>query len=109
VRQVTRKMLEISGYTVLEASNSREAIDISEKHQDHIDLLLTDVVMPEIGGLKAAECLVPHRPEMKVLFMSGHTENAIVHHGILDPEIAFIQKPFTVSDLVRKVQEVLNS
>jgi len=109
VRRVTRKMLEISGYTVLEASNGREAIDISEKHQGHIDLLLTDIVMPEISGLQAAESLVPHRPEMKVLFMSGHTENAIVHHGILDPEIAFIQKPFRLSDLLRKVQEVLDS
>jgi CheY-like chemotaxis protein len=101
-------MLEVSGYAVLEASNGCEAIDISEKHQGHIELLLTDVVMPEIGGLQAAECL-PHRLDMKVLFMSGHTENGIVLHGILDSEIAFIQKPFKLSDLLRKVQEVLAS
>ncbi|RJR40202.1 MAG: response regulator [Deltaproteobacteria bacterium] len=109
VSKVTRKMLETGGYAVLDASNGREAMDISERHQGNIDLLLTDVVMPEIGGLKAAECLVLQRPEMKVLFMSGHTENAIVHHGILDPLIAYIQKPFKLFDLLSKVQEVLDS
>jgi two-component system, cell cycle sensor histidine kinase and response regulator CckA len=109
VRRVTCRMLEIKGFTVLTADGGRAALALSEQHPEPIDLLLTDVMMPEIGGLKLAESLLPQRPGMRVLFMSGHTEGAIVHQGILDPGIAFIQKPFKMADLIRKIREVLTS
>jgi CheY-like chemotaxis protein len=108
VRQVARRLLERTGYTVLEAESASAALSISREYQGTIHLLLTDVLMPGMGGRELAECLTPQRPEMHVLFMSGHTENAIVHHGVLDPGIAFIQKPFKYEVLVRKVRQVLN-
>ena len=109
VRRVTGRILEGSGYTVLPAGSGPEALSISQRHEAPIHLLLTDVLMPEMSGAKLAEALTPLRQEMKVLFMSGHTENAIVHHGVLEPGIAFIQKPFRRDTLLRKVREVLDS
>ena len=109
VRQVTRRMLEMKGYTVLEAAGGSAALALSEKHRGAIQLLLTDVLMPEMSGKNLAQRLALRRPETKVLFMSGHTENAIVHHGLLKPGIAFIQKPFRLEALIRKVREVLDA
>ncbi len=109
VRKVLSRMLALNGYTVLEAAIGPEALRINQEHQAPIQLLLTDVVMPGMSGPKLAEALVPLRPGMKVLYMSGHTENAIVHHGVLEPGIAFIQKPFRHSALLQKVREVLSS
>ena len=109
VRLVTRRILAGCGYTVLEAGSGLEAMKISRKHHAPIHLLLTDVVMPEMSGPKLAESLTACRPEMRVLYMSGHTENAIVHHGVLDPGIAFIQKPFRRDNLLRQVRQVLDS
>lgn len=108
VRQVTKRILTESGYTVLDAGNGPEALKISLQHQGPIHLLLTDVLMPEMSGPQLTEALTHLRPETKVLFMSGHTENAIVHHGVLEPGIAFIQKPFRRDDLLRKLREALN-
>ncbi|MCX5893857.1 MAG: response regulator, partial [Deltaproteobacteria bacterium] len=108
VRQVARRILEMQGYTVLEAASGREALLLSQQTQSPIHLMLTDVVMPGMSGGETAERLQAQRPELKVLFMSGHTENSIVHHGVLDPGVAFIQKPFRGALLVHKVRQVLD-
>jgi PAS domain S-box-containing protein len=109
VRQVTCKMLEMKGYKVLEAAGGAAALALSEQYRGPIQLLLTDVLMPEMSGKALAKRLALRRPEIKVLFMSGHTENAIVHHGVLKPGIAFIQKPFRLETLMCKVREVLDA
>jgi len=108
VRKLVSRALRESGRHVLEARNGKEALHIHGQHKSPIHLLLTDVVMPEMGGRVLAERLAVDHPSLKVLFMSGYTENAIVHHGELDRDIAFIQKPFTPEALTRKVREVLD-
>ncbi len=107
LRRLAREFLEASGYRVIEAQNSSDALRISEQHQGPIHLMLTDVVMPGLGGQELAERLAPARPETKVLYISGYTEQAINQHGVLDAGAAFLQKPFTPDDLRRKVREVL--
>jgi CheY-like chemotaxis protein len=109
VRRLVRSVLEACGYTVLEAGRVEEALEISKRHQGRIDLLLTDVVMPQMGGRQLAERLATTRPEAKVLYISGYADNAIVHHGVLDAGTAFLQKPFTPDALARKVREVLDN
>jgi PAS domain S-box-containing protein len=110
VRTLARKTLESCGYRILEASNGLEALRVAEGHSEPaLHLLLTDVVMPGMGGRDLADQLIRLRPEMKVLYMSGYTDNAIVHHGILNPGIQFLQKPFSPQFLVQKVQETLKS
>ena len=107
VRNLARDSLKMHGYTVLEAANAGEALLICQQHEGPIHLLLTDVVMPRMSGKELAEQLVRLRPDTRVLYMSGYTDQAIVHHGILDGDIAFIGKPFTPDALVLKVVEVL--
>ncbi|MFH1596233.1 MAG: PAS domain S-box protein [Pseudomonadota bacterium] len=109
VRHVARRILARHGYTVLEAASGDEALAISRENAGPIHLMLTDVVMPGMSGWEIMENLKPERPGMKVLFMSGHTENAIVHHGVLDPGTAFIQKPFKHTVLTHKIREVLDN
>ncbi len=109
VRQLVRQTLEKNGYTVLEARAGAEATQLSAQHPGPIHLMLTDVVMPKMSGRELAERLALLRPGIKVLYMSGYTDNAIVHHGVLDPGTAFLQKPFTAADLGQKVREVLDS
>jgi CheY-like chemotaxis protein len=109
LRELASELLKDNGYAVLEAANGADAIQLVERHQGLIDLLLTDVVMPGMGGRQLAERLMPRLPKMKVLYMSGYTDDAIVHHGILEPGIALIQKPFTAESLTRKVREVLHA
>ena len=108
VRHVARRILARHGYTVLEAASGDDALAISRENAGPIHLMLTDVVMPGMSGRETADNLKPQRPGMKVLFMSGHTENAIVHHGVLDPGTAFIQKPFKYNVLAQKIREVLD-
>jgi signal transduction histidine kinase/ActR/RegA family two-component response regulator len=108
VRQLTGQILTQNGYTVLEASHGDEASHICEQHKGPIHLMVMDVVMPGINGRELAKSLEPHHPEMKVLYMSGYTDNAIVHHGILEKGLSFLQKPFSTDGLLRKVREVLD-
>jgi PAS domain S-box-containing protein len=109
VRKLACTVLEKNGYTVLEASNGDEALDVVQgRNGNPIHLVVTDVVMPGMSGRQLADRLVSLRPELKVLYMSGYTDNAIVHHGVLDPGIAYIQKPFTPDALASKVREILD-
>jgi NO-binding membrane sensor protein with MHYT domain/nitrogen-specific signal transduction histidine kinase/CheY-like chemotaxis protein len=107
VRSLAARVLKASGYRVLVAGNPAEAERASAEHAGPIDLLLTDVIMPGTTGPKLAAELAAARPGMRVLYMSGFTENAIVHHGVLAPETQFIHKPFTPASLAAKVGEVL--
>jgi len=108
VRGLTRKILMQAGYSVLDARGGEEAIRLCRAHAGPIDLLLTDVVMPGVSGKEVADRLLESRPAIRVLFMSGYTDEAIVQHGVLDANVKFIQKPFTWVGLTRKVREVLN-
>jgi signal transduction histidine kinase/ActR/RegA family two-component response regulator len=107
VRSLVCRLLQEAGYTVLKAADGAEALKINEQHPETIHLMVTDVVMPGMGGRKLAERLGPLRPEMKILYMSGYTDNAIVHHGALDPGTAFLQKPITKENLLLKTREAL--
>jgi two-component system cell cycle sensor histidine kinase/response regulator CckA len=103
-----RSILQRSGYLVLDAPGGPDALLLCEQHQ-HIDLLLTDVVMPRMSGAQLAAQLHVQRPELKVLYMSGYTENAVVLHGVLRAEVAFVQKPITPAVLLTRVREVLDA
>ncbi len=107
VRKLVCELLRRQGYTVIEANSGEEALRMSDNGQSAIHLLLTDVVMPDMSGRQIAERLMEARPEMKVLYMSGYTASTIVHHGVLEPELSFISKPFTQESLMAKVREVL--
>jgi CheY-like chemotaxis protein len=109
VRALAHEVLAGYGYTVLEAREPTEAIQIAEGYAGPIHLLVTDVVMPDLSGRALAERLAPLRPEMKVLYVSGYTDDAIIHHGVLEAGTAFIQKPFTPEGLGRKVRQVLET
>ena len=108
VRWLVRDMLQHLGYTILEARHGIEAQVLSIQHPGPIHLLVTDVVMPQMSGREIAEQLTSEHPETKVLYMSGYTDDAVVRHGVLAAEIAFLQKPFTPEALARKVREVLD-
>jgi two-component system cell cycle sensor histidine kinase/response regulator CckA len=108
VRTLCVQILARLGYKVLQALNGKEAIAAAQRHGERIDLLLTDVVMPGMNGADLATQLVLHHPEMKVLFTSGYTDDAIVRHGVLDEGVSFIGKPYTPLALARKVREVLD-
>ncbi len=108
VRAVTRQVLERQGYTVLEAANGAAALQTAAGHPGPIHLLLTDVVMPVLSGRQLADQLAKVRPDAKVLYASGYTDDAVVRHGVLEGGISYLQKPFTADSLARKVREVLD-
>jgi two-component system, cell cycle sensor histidine kinase and response regulator CckA len=108
VRNVIKKILSRAGYKVLDVPDAAEALRIGENDRYKVDLLLTDVTMPNVSGPELAKRLAQSKPEMKIIYMSGYTQNAIVHHhGALDPEIHFIEKPFSPAKLLEKVRAVL--
>jgi two-component system cell cycle sensor histidine kinase/response regulator CckA len=109
VRRLACRALEAQGYTVLSAAGAREAIRLCEEHAGKIHLMLTDVVMPGVSGRDLARSAAAIRPSLKVLFMSGYTDDAIVHHGVLDAGTPFLQKPFTPCSLAQKVRWVLDT
>jgi PAS domain S-box-containing protein len=109
VRSITRQLLQRNGYTVLEASDGQMALALVDgaNHGTHVDLLLTDVIMPGMSGRELAAQLMTRRPALRVLFMSGYTDDAVVRHGMLEPGLAYLEKPFRPPTLLRKVREVL--
>jgi nitrogen-specific signal transduction histidine kinase len=107
VRALVRGILEGNGYTVLTASDGVEAQKVGRSHKTPIHLIVTDVVMPKMGGREAAETLAQHLPGVKVLYMSGYTNDAIVRHGMIESGIPFLEKPFTPDALLRKVHQLL--
>jgi CheY-like chemotaxis protein len=109
VRKLVAQILIGQGYRVIEASDGEEAIKVAQENSGkRIHLLLTDVVMPGMSGRELAEMLALLHPGLKILYMSGYTDNAIVHHGVLEEGVNYIQKPFTLDALARKVREVLD-
>jgi two-component system cell cycle sensor histidine kinase/response regulator CckA len=108
LRKLAQQTLTMYGYRVLDAANGESAVSLFEQHQGQIDLVLTDVIMPGLSGREVVDRLLKVRPELRVLFMSGYTDDAIVHQGVLDEAANFIQKPFAPDSLARKVREVLN-
>ena len=108
VRGLAFLVLQTHGYKVLAARDGKDAMRAVAKHQGPIELLVTDVVMPGMGGREVAEALQPRFPEMKVLYTSGYTDDAVVRHGILQAESAFLQKPYSPQSLAKKVRQVLD-
>ncbi|MEX0879130.1 MAG: ATP-binding protein, partial [Thermoanaerobaculia bacterium] len=108
VRDLTRRCLEASGYRVLQAEDAEEAIAVAAGHPGQLDMLLTDVIMPGVSGPELARRLVAGRPDLRVLFVSGYTDQAMASERILEPGASFLQKPFTPDTLARKVRDVLD-
>jgi PAS domain S-box-containing protein len=109
VRELAREYLELVGYTVIEAEDGHTALELAAMHVGPIQLLMTDVVMPGISGRELAGRVKTIRPDIKILFMSGYADQAVVHHGILDTDAALLQKPFTMAALAAKLREILSS
>ncbi|OGG54796.1 MAG: hypothetical protein A3F84_21795 [Candidatus Handelsmanbacteria bacterium RIFCSPLOWO2_12_FULL_64_10] len=109
VRSLVRAILQGNGYTVLEAASGAEALQVNAQREDPIHLMVTDVMMPHLNGRELAERLKPLRPDMKVLYMSGYTEDEVVRQGALETSAAFLQKPFAPNDLLRKVHETMDN
>jgi CheY-like chemotaxis protein len=104
---VTARLLEALGYRVVQAGSGQEALGLFEARRQEIDLLLTDVVMPDLSGRELARALRSRDPSLKVLFHSGYTDDTVVRWGVLQAEVAFLKKPFTLEALARKLREVL--
>src|SRR5437879_3999967 len=109
IRKLVHKVLKTNGYTVLVAANGGDAERVAGQHDGPIHLLMTDVVLPGLNGREVARRVEAMRAGIRVLYLSGYTDDAIVHHGVLEPGVAFLQKPFTPAVLGRKVREVLDN
>jgi CheY-like chemotaxis protein len=108
VRNVATRILRKNGYRVLEASNGAEALRVCEAEEVAVDLMITDIVMPEMGGTELAGRLRETQPDARILFTSGYTEDAAVRQSFLDPGEAFIEKPFTPASLAKKARQILD-
>jgi two-component system cell cycle sensor histidine kinase/response regulator CckA len=108
VRRLARRALEAQGFRILEAGNGHEALELCEKHVTELDMLLTDVVMPRMSGVELASRLTAIDPSLRVLYMSGYTEDALGQRGVLSPDTAFLNKPFTPATLLEAVRGVLD-
>jgi two-component system, cell cycle sensor histidine kinase and response regulator CckA len=109
VRGLTRQILANFGYRVLEANDGQEGLRLAEEYKSPIHLLITDVVMPQMGGRQLADILRLRRSNLKVLYLSGYTDDAVVRHGLLQDQVQLLQKPFTPSALALKVRSVLDA
>ena len=109
VQAIGVRILRAAGYVVLAATHGKEALAVAEAHDGEIHLLFTDVVMPEMGGRDLSEHLRALRPGLRVLFSSGYTDSAVVHHGVIDADVAFLPKPYTAVTLTEKIREVLDA
>jgi CheY-like chemotaxis protein len=109
VRRLARLLLQQMGYQVIEAQNGEQALQRVQAKQGKIDLVLTDVVMPELSGRELIDLLRNRYPQIKVLFMSGYTDDEVFRNGVSMDTVAFLQKPFTAESLARKVREVLDN
>ena len=109
VREITALLLESLGYRVQEASSGEEALHLAQDSREKIDLLMTDVLMPGMSGSELAEVLRASDAGLKVLFLSGHSRDTVVRHGVVHTEVAFLQKPFTLDALSKKLREVFAS
>jgi DNA-binding response OmpR family regulator len=108
IRGLAEQILRTQGYSVLSARDGENALEVAARHNGPVDLLLTDVVMPRLGGGELAARLTTERPGLKVLYLSGYTDDAVVRHGVLREEAAFLHKPFTIIALAKKVRAVLD-
>jgi DNA-binding response OmpR family regulator len=108
VRRIVKTGLGFTGYRVIEARNGADALEAARSHEGEVHLLITDVVMPGMSGRELAERLVAEQAGIRILFMSGYTDDVISSHGIDPSRVAFLQKPFSGSELARKVREVLD-
>jgi two-component system cell cycle sensor histidine kinase/response regulator CckA len=109
VRPLVASLLEMNGYTVLQAKEGREAIEIAEQQRGKIDLLLTDIVMPDMNGRELADKLVVEHPKLKVVFTSGYPADATVRQGLSEANVAFIEKPYLPDELARTLRSVLDT
>ena len=109
VRKLGAEFLASSGYKVLEAPDGGAALQVCKKHRGPIHLLMTDLVMPGMSGRELALRLAGQRPEMKVIYVSGYTDDTVVPHAVLEEEVAFLPKPFSLNELAHKVREALES
>lgn len=109
VRQSIGEFLTLNGYVVLEAKNGTEALALARDYDGPIHLMITDVVMPRMSGAELASALASDRPEMRVLFVSGYAESTVLRHGAIDVTTRFLQKPFSLKALARKIREVLDA
>ena len=109
VRELSKEILQEYGYAVITAPNGQEGLRICNEFEGNIDLMITDVVMPQMSGRQLAESIGVVRPDTRVLYMSGFTDDAVVRHGVLDDGVCFIQKPFSPDALAAKAREVLDN
>ncbi|MEJ2056020.1 MAG: response regulator [Calditrichaceae bacterium] len=108
ILQMSKHFIESLGYNSILANSPEEAMRISKQYPDKIDILISDVIMPDMNGRELAENIQTERPEIKCLFMSGYTANVIAHRGIIDEGVDFIQKPFSLNSFGKKIREVLD-